>query len=189
MRKRNTTEWLSWAAWKIARVAGFISYICLVGMLLVIIINVLMRYILDNPFSWGDEVAVMLMVLTAYSGFGIALLKGKHIRVTAFFSMMPRKMQNVLWIISCLIGIFYISYLSVAIARLTLNSFDLGHYSQNSGMLFWPWQLLMFLGTITFIVAILIFLIRRVSIALGWREEELEEGAIESDSATRKETI
>jgi len=172
MQKRNTTEWLSLVARSIVSGAAALANLCLVGMLIIIFSNVILRYAVRSPFFWGDEVMIHLMIIMVYAGFGFVLLEGGHIRVTVVVSRLPAKVQNLLWVIVSLFGTGYAGYLLYAIIRLVLDTLRIGAYSD---VTFWPiapWQIVIAFGLFSLLVAFVILVTRRTGILLGTRKEK-----------------
>jgi len=176
MHRRSTSEWLSLVAKVIVRTGGlFASYVCLCGMLVLLILDPFLRYIVGSPFYWSNEVSTFLMMLMAFTGFGITLAKGEHVRATLIFSRLPQKAQNVLWIIISLVTIFYVGLVAYAVTRLALSSLEFSAVTPTAELPFFPWQLLAALGLIAFLVALIMLAVKRIAIALGLRKESEEE--------------
>jgi TRAP-type mannitol/chloroaromatic compound transport system permease small subunit len=110
-----------------------------------------------------------------FASLGLSLVKGYHVRATLIFDMLPRKIQNVFWVMISFVGLSYCSFLTYSIVRLSFDSFVLGARTNTSGILTFPWQMAGALGVIIFLMAIVVFTIERVAIALGIREESEEE--------------
>jgi len=183
MSRRGASELLSLVARVIIRAAGlFASYVCLGGMLLLVISDPILRYFVGQPLYWSNEVSTFLMVLMAFTALGITLIKGKHVRVTLIFSRLPRKVQNVLWVIISLMTIFYVGILSYAVMRLALSSLALNAETPTAELPFFPWQVIAALGLIVFLVALVAFTVRRVAIARAPREAREEEKGLIQES-------
>ena len=171
MQRRSATEWLASVARVIIRSGGFLGiYVCLPVMLTLMIIDPIMRYLVGRPFYWSNEVSTYLMMTMFFAGLGITLVMGRHVRVTVIFNILPRKTQNVLWVIICLAGLFYVSFLLYAVARLALSSFTFGVRTETSEILVFPWQMIAVLGLIVFLMALIMLTVHRIAIALGARE-------------------
>jgi len=180
MQRRSITEWLSLLARGIVRVAAIASNVCLIGMLVIIFANVILRYVVARPLYWGDEVMINLMIIMVYSGFAFVLSEGGHIRVTVVFNRLPGKVQNVLWIILSLLGASYTSFLLYAVIVLVLDSLHLESFSQVTRWPIAPWQIVIALGLFSLLVAFVMLVIARIGIALGVsKEKEAEKEVVE----------
>ena len=124
VRNRDTSEMILQIFKTIIRSGGYVSsYFCLVGMIVLMALDPFMRYIVGSPFFWSNEVTTFLMVLVVFNGFGITLVKEKHIRVTLIFNRFPVKIQNFMWIFISSAGIFYVRYLLYALINLVISSY------------------------------------------------------------------
>jgi len=57
---------------------------------ILLLANVVFRYLLHTPLVWGDELASILFIWLAMLGAVIALQRSEHMRLTTFVSRMPR---------------------------------------------------------------------------------------------------
>lgn len=172
MSRRSIGEWLLLVTVGLLKAAGFVSsYIGLTFMIVLMTLDPIMRYIVGRPFYWSNEVTTYLMVVMVFNGFGVALVKDKHVRVTLVFDRLPRSLQNMLWILIALAGLFYVSFVGYALIRLTFSSFSFGVRSATTEMLVYPWQLIAMWGVIVLFVTMVTFAVTRIAISLGRRRE------------------
>jgi TRAP-type C4-dicarboxylate transport system permease small subunit len=146
---------------------------------MLVISDPILRYLAGRPIYWSNEVSTFMMVLMALASFGIALIKGKHVRVTLIFGKLSRQVQNVLWVITSLIGVFYTGILSYAVMRLALSSLIFGAVTPTAELPFFPWQMAGTFGLIVLFVAVVLFTVRRIGIASAPKKEKEEAGVIE----------
>lgn len=81
-----------------------ISYLASSAMAVIVIIvfmNVFMRYVLNTGLTWSDEVSIDLFIWFIFLGGILAGLDGLHLKVDVFTDRMPPKMQKVCKVISC----------------------------------------------------------------------------------------
>ena len=183
MQGRGATEWLTLVAGAIIKAGGyFAAYVCLSVMLALMIIDPIMRYLVGSPFFWSNEVSTFLMVVMFFTALGITLVTGKHVRVTVIFNILPHIVQNVLWVILSIAGLFYSGFLLFALIQLSISSFELRVRTHTSEMLIFPWQVIAVLGVMVFVVALVMLCVYRMAFTFGIREESKEErerGAID----------
>ena len=55
---------------------------------LLLLANVIARYVFNRPLVWGDELASLLFIWLAMIGAVIALQRGEHMRLTTFVARM-----------------------------------------------------------------------------------------------------
>ena len=156
----------------VIKISAYISYACMVAMMLLIISDPFMRYLVGMPLYWSNEVSTFLMVVMAYTGMGIVFAKGGHVRVTLIFNRLPNRIRNILWIIIASFATLYIGILTYAIARLARISFEVGRVTPTAELPYYPWQILVVLGLIVFGLCLLTFTIKRFLIAFGMRKED-----------------
>lgn len=99
----------------------------LVILLIVIIVSceVFGRLVLHKSIMWSEEVALLLMVWTAFIAMAIGVEKGLHISISLFFNMFPKIVQIVIAKINTLATIFF-GYILIAygfkLVSMTMNS-------------------------------------------------------------------
>jgi len=99
----------------------------LVILVIVIIVSceVFGRLVIHKSIMWSEEVALLLMVWTAFIAMAIGVEKGLHISISLFFNKFPRIVQIIIEKINTLATIFF-GYILVAygskLAAMTMNS-------------------------------------------------------------------
>lgn len=79
------------------------------------IINVIGRFVFDHSFFFSGELNRILIVLITFAGIGYAARKGRHIRMSALYDALPKKLRKVFMIFITLctsiimFGLFYFS--------------------------------------------------------------------------------
>ncbi|MCF8106206.1 MAG: TRAP transporter small permease subunit [Desulfohalobiaceae bacterium] len=82
---------------------GFWTAMLILPMVLVVIYEVVMRYVFNAPTSWGFEATTFLYGLHYMLGFGYALLYNSHVKVDVFVSLLSSKKQTVISLICHLV--------------------------------------------------------------------------------------
>ncbi|WP_261793789.1 TRAP transporter small permease [Treponema pectinovorum] len=60
-----------------------------------------------RSIMWSEEVALLLMVWTAFISMAIGVEKGLHIAITIFYGLFPKKIQNVIYKLILVAMIFF----------------------------------------------------------------------------------
>ena len=99
----------------------------LVILVIVIIVScqVFGRLVLHKSIMWSEEVALLLMVWTAFIAMAIGVEKGLHIAITLFFNAFPKPVQFVVAKINTLATIFFgyiLVVYGVKLAQMTMSS-------------------------------------------------------------------
>jgi TRAP-type C4-dicarboxylate transport system permease small subunit len=61
------------------------------SMALLVIANVLARYVFNHSFVWAEELSRYMMIWVGFLGAGLVLRVGAHIAVDVFQDLMPRR--------------------------------------------------------------------------------------------------
>jgi TRAP-type C4-dicarboxylate transport system permease small subunit len=174
--RHGNIRWLARVARGVIDSAMFLGNICLAAMLVLVCLNVILRYVFGQPIYWGDEVMIHLMVLMVFLGFGYMLFENRHVRMTALMERLPVGTQNIMWVVISLLGIGYFILLLIAGIHITADSFKIGFTSTVTGLPIGPWQVVMCVGLAILLMASLWFAMKRIRIAFGGRsEKETEE--------------
>lgn len=95
------------------KLLAFVTATAMGAIVLVVFVNVAMRYILNTGLTWSEEIAVNLFVWVIFLGAILAGLEGLHIKVDLLTSKLPKKMQKVFLVISSLCVVFAMGVLIV----------------------------------------------------------------------------
>lgn len=172
MSRYGISGWLSRVGRAVIYVGGFVAaYIFLVGMLVLVISDPILRYLVGKPFYWSNEVSTFMMIEMCLISIGVGFAKGKHVRVTLIFNRLPGKVQDVLWIVASLITLFYSGLLMYAVTRLALSSLTFHALTPTAEIPFFPWQIIAGVGLVVFVVAMAMFTAQKVAAALSTKRE------------------
>ncbi len=76
--------------------AIYFAMALLVGMAIVIIINVFMRFVLNSGLRWGEEVAKLFMVWFTFIAMAVGVKQGLHISLHLLPKKLPAKLDKIL---------------------------------------------------------------------------------------------
>ncbi len=98
-----------------ARLIGNLDMI-LAGIMLVVLIvvtfgGVIMRYILNHPLMWAEEVQLWCFLWVTFLGAGAAFRCGSHVAVEIVFDLLPKSIQKILIAINYIIVMGILIYL------------------------------------------------------------------------------
>lgn len=74
--------------------------VCMALILLLVIVQVVMRYVFNSPLTWSEELAVYIMVWMTFAGSVICMRDKEHIDVTILVDYLPRGLQKLAIIFS-----------------------------------------------------------------------------------------
>ncbi len=70
----------------------YLAMVLLIGMAIIIVINVFMRYVLNSGLRWAEEVAKLLMVWFTFIGMAVGVKQGLHISL----HLLPKNLPPVI---------------------------------------------------------------------------------------------
>ena len=82
------------------KVLAFVTATALGAIVLLVFINVAMRYLLNSGLTWSEEVAVNLFVWVIFLGAILAALEGLHIKVDLVTNQLPPKLKKVFLVVA-----------------------------------------------------------------------------------------
>ena len=112
----------------------------LVGIAVVINLQVVSRYVMDDPFIWPEEISRIFMVWASWWGAAAVTRRGFHIRFDMLLLYMPRTvMAMVESLIDGLSGAFFV-FLAYQAYRLlgTTQGLEMAATELPTSILVWP---------------------------------------------------
>lgn len=80
-------------------------------MIVVIVYQVILRYIFSAANSWSEELARYLFIYNVMLGSAIAIRRNSHLQVDAITSHLSPKLQRISTIVATLLGIVFLVFL------------------------------------------------------------------------------
>lgn len=113
----NKKAGLSW----LVNLDIIIAGIALVVLVTITLFGALSRYFLNNPFTWMEEIQLLLEVWVVFLGAGYAFRAGGHVAVELLVEYLPEKAQK---IIEYFIGVIVIGTIGYLLYQ-SMGYFDL----------------------------------------------------------------
>ena len=132
---------------KISNFFGYVSGWLVPCMMVLVAVEVFMRYVLHNPAMVADEFSAYMLVGLSYLGLAYTWRNGGHVRITLLVSRLPVKAASwirlfvLILIFIFMIGITHAGWKMIVYAR----QIDLRSDTWLIFPLFWP-QLTVFIG-------------------------------------------
>lgn len=95
------------------KLLAFVTASAMAAIVLIVFVNVALRYIVNTGLTWSEEIAVNLFVWVIFLGAILAGLEGLHIKVDMLTKKLPKKIQKVFLVISSLCVLFAMGVLIV----------------------------------------------------------------------------
>jgi len=115
--------------------------------------GVIMRYILNNPIHWIEEIFALTLVWSIFIGFSTALKSDNHIALDLLYSVLPKKIQSVLDLIGYAIGIMFASFFIYYGLLMVIEAYKIGGVSLDAHLPLWIISIIMPLTGVFLILA------------------------------------
>lgn len=153
--------------------AKFLEYggwLILIGMVSVMTIGTVMRYIFRSPLLFQVDLVELALLLFCCLCFASVFLRGGHIRVTLVTDHLPKRVQDWLWLFAELITIVFIVLLAIVFMPLILHSLDINAASEVVEIPLAPFQFFTIIGFGTFTLVLFVDFCERCKKLLKSRE-------------------
>jgi TRAP-type C4-dicarboxylate transport system permease small subunit len=91
----------------------FISGASLLVLIAVTFMGVIMRYFLNNPFMWGEEVQLWCFVWIVFFGASAAFRTGGHVAIDVLVDLFPRQVKKVIEVFVYILVMAVLLYLLI----------------------------------------------------------------------------
>ncbi|MFC4768415.1 TRAP transporter small permease [Effusibacillus consociatus] len=127
------------AGWRerYARFEDYLSGTLIVVGLGLIFYGVVMRYVINNPQAWVEEISKYLVVWGTLTGAAVALREGHHIQVDILYDRVPPLVKRIFNIFSNLLGILFCALFIVFGSNLLNMYIQLDQRSTDVGIPLW----------------------------------------------------
>lgn len=152
---------MKWAEKMVARIielSGILGALFLAGMMLLVVADVLLRFLFDLPIHGSTEIIVVVMVCVVFLGLGLTALRGEHINVDLFSGKLSKRSRIVLDCINYVAVFVYGVLIVTQSFSQALFLQKLNIKSQTIGIPQYPFVLVVTFGTILLLLAVLILL-------------------------------
>ncbi len=93
----------------------------LVACVVIVNLNVLMRYILKSPLQWSEEIVTSLFVWTVFIGSAYAYRKHSHLGVDIVVNLLHGKTRDVVMLIVSIVELLILIMLTVICSQYAYN--------------------------------------------------------------------
>jgi TRAP-type C4-dicarboxylate transport system permease small subunit len=134
--------------------------LCVLAMTLMVSYDVLMRYFLDDPQLFVDDLTSFLLVAVIFLGAGPVFYKGGHIRIDLVTSRLKTKTQTRMRVITLSIGIALLGIVIYETMVSTMGAFQTGRVSAVMNYPLWMGMIFIPLGLILMIFFMVVELVK-----------------------------
>lgn len=132
---------------KIADICGHIGAAMVPIMVVLVAVEVFMRYVLKNPPMVADEFSAYMLVALSYLGLASTWKRGGHVRITLLVSRLPVKLAGWLRLVLLIIIMIFMIVLTYLSFGMVVYAHEINLRSDTwlTFPLIWP-QLTVFIG-------------------------------------------
>ncbi len=167
---------------RIASVTALLAGVATLVIAALITFDVLMRYFLDAPQLFVDELASFLQVFVIFAGLAYTYRTGTHVRVDLVTGPLPGPVRAYLRVITLSLGVVLLGVIFWVTLQSALAAWRIGRVSAVMLYPLWPTMLLIPAGTALMLVAMLGTLVRQIRV-LGAPAERRDEVSPVDDRA------
>lgn len=157
---------------RVLQTFGLVAGVILLGVMVLVVANVLLRYLFNAPIAGALELTEGALPIIVFLSLAMTQYEGGHIKVVLLTRRMPAGAQRVALVLALLAGAFFFAWASRAGWNLAAKSFAIGEIERGSVR----YPLWVVKGAIVFGMGLLTvqFLLDAVLAALGGSLPEAE---------------
>ena len=110
------------------------------ALMLVVTLDVILRYVFNAPLPWGRDVNGLLLLITIFSALPHAWDQGYHIRMEVFYNRLQGRARNVADVATGVAGILFFGLMGVQALRFTPYMAATGETGEDLLLPFWPFM-------------------------------------------------
>ncbi len=127
---------------RIVSVSGFIALVSLGVMFALLLYDVAMRYVFHSPADWVLDVVQLVQVTLAFSAAAPVLRAGGHINMELLPTLVGRRRQRQLELLSNCICVAGCVWMAVLSWRTFSRSYQIGEAAYGIALPVYPWKFL-----------------------------------------------
>jgi len=83
----------------ITKILEYGLIVSMIFMILLLSVNVALRYLFSYPLSWAEEISVILLIWVTFFASGILQKRDEHVKVTYIYDALPTKIKRVFLVV------------------------------------------------------------------------------------------
>lgn len=105
----------------------------------VVLFSVIMRYVLGNALSWGEEITRYMFVWSAFLSISFCIKKENHIRIDMLVRALPARLE---WFMEIFVDVIQLAFFIYMLRASCIATEDIKASMQSSPALFIPMWLI-----------------------------------------------
>jgi len=115
-------------------------YGALPALLLLVSLDVVLRYVFNAPLHWSRDASGLLLLTTLFSALPQAWDQGYHIRMEVIYARMPERMRRAADVVSAAVAIAFLALLVFEAAMFSRYMFLTGETCEDLNAPLWPFM-------------------------------------------------
>lgn len=75
-------------------VLEYLSMVCVATMAILVIAQVVLRYVFNDPLTWSEEMARIVFIYLSFLGIGAAYGRRRHMAIDALIILLPARIRR-----------------------------------------------------------------------------------------------
>ena len=100
-------SWFTHLNARLSRWAMYIACACLVGLLVVVVYGVVMRYVFNNAPPYVEQLALLLVISVAMFGAAAGVRDAGHIGLDSLVALLSKTLQHWCSLVVCVFGLLF----------------------------------------------------------------------------------
>jgi TRAP-type mannitol/chloroaromatic compound transport system permease small subunit len=162
----------------VSRLLGAAAAVLVVALVVLMLYDVVLRYVLNAPTAWGNDLNTWLMGSSFVLSIAYAMSTDSHVRVDLLYNPQTRRHTRIVDLIGlALIVLPTVAWLTVGLSDHFMTAYRSGERSGSGGWnpIVWPFKLILLIGFAVFTVQIAAEIIKRIASLMGRPFEAPEE--------------
>ena len=110
------------------------------ALMLIVTLDVVLRYVFNAPLPWGRDVNGLLLLITIFSALPHTWDRGYHIRMEVFYDRLPGRARNLADVATAAAGILFFGLMGIQALRFTTYMAATGETGEDLLLPFWPFM-------------------------------------------------
>lgn len=116
-------------------------YGALPALLVLVTLEVILRYVFNSPLQWSRDVSGLLLLVTLFSTLPYAWDQGYHIRMEVLHARLSRGLRNMADVVSAVAAFSFIMLLGIQAAIFSRYMFLIEETGEDLNAPLWPFML------------------------------------------------
>jgi TRAP-type C4-dicarboxylate transport system permease small subunit len=130
-----------------SRLSGFLHligvYVGIPVLILLISTDVLLRYVVNRPLRWGNEVSALVQLVVLIGSLNLCTAQRGHVRMDALYVRFGPRLKRVTEIIANLCGLVFAAFFTYQSFASTVEMYRFDQGAEMINLPYWPFALFM----------------------------------------------